>query len=279
MRPYFRPMLVPTLWLAPLLAVLISLGVWQGFVRLPWKLDLLAKIHAGLTAPPVDLQTVLASVLGDENSRQDVRTLTSAEMSEVDYRRVIVRGRFDNRDTVLFFTTGSEGEPTYHVMTPFWVIDLWQFGLCKTCNRDITVVDGSIWVDRGWIPASMPRRFFDNGIKPGQDVTIVGIIRKPAPPGFFTPPVDLAHRIVHTRDPQALAAAFHLRNVFPMFLEADATPNPGGWPKGGVTIVDLPNDHLQYAITWFGLALGLFVVYLAYHQSQGRLGWKRANER
>jgi surfeit locus 1 family protein len=57
-----------------------------------------------------------------------------------------------------------------------------------------------------------------------------------------------------------------------MFLEADATPNPGGWPKGGVTIVDLPNDHLQYAITWFGLALALFVVYLAYHHSKGRLG-------
>ena len=53
---------------------------------------------------------------------------------------------------------------------------------------------------------------------------------------------------------------------------SNAATNPGGWPKGGVTIVDLPNDHLQYAITWFGLALGLLAVYLSYHIQKGRLG-------
>jgi surfeit locus 1 family protein len=48
----------------------------------------------------------------------------------------------------------------------------------------------------------------------------------------------------------------------PFFLDADATPVPGGLPRGGVTVIDLPNNHLQYAITWYGLALALVAVSL-----------------
>ena len=55
------------------------------------------------------------------------------------------------------------------------------------------------------------------------------------------------------------------------FLEADATPNPGGIPVGGQTRLDIPNDHLQYALTWFLIALAGIGVYLAYHWEQGRL--------
>ena len=46
-------------------------------------------------------------------------------------------------------------------------------------------------------------------------------------------------------------------------VEADATPNPGGLPIGGQTRTELPNNHLQYAITWYGLAAGLLVVWIA----------------
>ena len=241
MRPYFRPLLVPTLWIVPLLAILLGLGVWQGFYRLPWKLDLLAKIHTGLSAPPVALRDVLP-------------VLDDAHISDADYRRVVVRGLFQNGEEIFFFTTGSDGAPVYHVLTPFRMDD-----------------GHTLLIDRGWIPTDLPASAWTRGDLNGARA-VTGIVRNPAPPGWFTPPVDVAHRIVHTRDPVTLAKAFGLRNVFPMFLEADATPNPGGWPKGGVTIVDLPNDHLQYAITWFGLALGLFAVYLAYHHSKGRLG-------
>ncbi|HKH68923.1 MAG TPA: SURF1 family cytochrome oxidase biogenesis protein, partial [Reyranella sp.] len=55
------------------------------------------------------------------------------------------------------------------------------------------------------------------------------------------------------------------------FLDADAAPNPGGLPIGGQTRLDIPNDHLQYAITWFLLALALAGVYLAYHWENGWL--------
>jgi len=55
------------------------------------------------------------------------------------------------------------------------------------------------------------------------------------------------------------------------FLEADATANPGGIPVGGQTRLDIPNDHLQYAITWFLIALAMAGVYLSYHWENGRL--------
>ena len=55
------------------------------------------------------------------------------------------------------------------------------------------------------------------------------------------------------------------------FFDADAAPNPGGVPVGGQTRLDIPNDHLQYAITWFLIALAMIGVYLAYHWENGRL--------
>jgi surfeit locus 1 family protein len=276
MRPYFRPMLTPTLWIVPLLVILMSLGVWQ-IHRLHWKLDLLAKIHTGLTAPPVSL----ADVWGYGS---DIGGGVGEQMSNADYRRVKITGRFLNSEEILFFTTGPDGAPVYHVITPFIVEHPWRdVQLCGVCVGEIRGPNGKVWkyktnahdvlmlVDRGYVPTDLPPSALAAGDLKGER-DVVGIIRKPAAPGWFTPPINVEKRIVHTRDPAALAEAFGLHNIFPMFLEADATPNPSGWPKGGVTVVDLPNDHLQYAITWFGLALGLLAVYLAYHRSKGRLG-------
>jgi surfeit locus 1 family protein len=241
MRPYFKPLLVPTLWLVPMLVILCGLGTWQ-IQRLQWKEGLLAKIHEGLTAPPVALRDALSA-------------LDSAHIDDADYRRVKVHGLFENGEEIFFFTTSQDGDAVYHVITPFLMDD-----------------GHTLLVDRGYIPMELPGTA---ALKAGDlngPRTIVGVLRAPAAPGWFTPPIEKAKRIVHTRDPETLAKAFDVKNVFPMFLEADATPNPGGWPKGGVTVVDLPNNHLQYAITWFGLALGLLGVYLAYHASRGRLG-------
>src|SRR5262249_52869805 len=73
----------------------------------------------------------------------------------------------------------------------------------------------------------------------------------------------------------AIAKADVIALTAPMIVEADDTPNAGGWPRGGQTVVRFRNEHLQYAITWFGLALVLMVVYVAYHVSHGRLDLRR----
>jgi surfeit locus 1 family protein len=236
----FRPYPGFTITTAIMTAILIALGVWQ-VERLHWKLELIATINRKMHGTPIAVEGSGTSL---------------AWLPQNDYARVSLEGRFDNSKEAYVFTTGPEGNPVYHVLTPF------------------TTDAGHIYlVDRGMVPmdkrnpASRPQ---------GQiagETHIIGIWRTPDGPGLFTPAPDLAHRVWYARDVQAIAASDHVHLAAPVVIEADATPNPGGWPEGGQTVVDLPNNHLSYAITWFGLAAGLIGVYLAYHVSKGRLTW------
>jgi surfeit locus 1 family protein len=61
-----------------------------------------------------------------------------------------------------------------------------------------------------------------------------------------------------------MAAAHGLERVAPFLIDADGSPNPGGWPRGGQTPLTLPNNHLQYAVTWYGIALTLIGVFTAF---------------
>jgi surfeit locus 1 family protein len=62
-----------------------------------------------------------------------------------------------------------------------------------------------------------------------------------------------------------MAAVAGLDRVRPYYVEAGPAANPGGLPVGGQTRVSLPNDHLQYAITWYLFAVSLVVIYFIYH--------------
>jgi surfeit locus 1 family protein len=61
-------------------------------------------------------------------------------------------------------------------------------------------------------------------------------------------------------DAMASSAGIDKARVLPFFVDAGAAPNPGGYPIGGVTQIDLPNNHLSYAVTWYGLAAALVVI-------------------
>ncbi|HXL99286.1 MAG TPA: SURF1 family protein [Rhizomicrobium sp.] len=231
----FRPLRGPTLWFVPAFALLIGLGVWQ-IERLHWKLGLLAEMHANMVAPPLSLDGALR--LGER----------------AQYHTVMLHGRFDNAKEAYVFTTAPNGAPAYHVLTPF------------------TLDDGRVLlIDRGFIPPEL--RDPKTRAQPAGERLVFGIWRTPDKPGAFTPAPDLAHRVWYARDLAGIAKADHIGLAAPVLVEADATPNPGDWPKGGQTVVALPNDHLQYAIIWFGLAAGLLGIYLAYHISRGRLGY------
>jgi surfeit locus 1 family protein len=236
----FRPYPGMTIACAILFAMLCSLGVWQ-IQRLHWKLALIATVNGHLSDPPLPLVQLL---------RMDGDT--------AQYRRVALFGRFDHGHEAYVFTTDSDGGPVYHVLTPF------------------QTVDGHIlMVDRGMVPKELlaPATRAAGNIQ-GQ-TRLVGVWRTPDAPGFFTPSADIAHRIWYSRDLVGIATADHLNLAAPVVVEADATANPGGWPKGGQTVVAFRNQHLSYAVTWFGLAAGLLGIWLSYHISKGRLAWGR----
>jgi surfeit locus 1 family protein len=232
----FRPYPGVTIAAVIATAILVGLGIWQ-LQRLQWKLALIAEVNGHMAAPPLPLNEALKS---------------SADAMQ--YRRVALNGRFDNSKEAYVFTTAAGGEAVYHVLTPFLTDD-----------------GHSLLVDRGYVPKEKR----DPATRtPVQGATrLVGVWRVPDAPGTFTPAPDTAHRIWYSRDLKAIAAADHIQLAAPVVIEADATPNPGGWPKGGQTVVSFRNEHLSYAVTWFGLAAGLLGVYLAYHVSKGRLRW------
>ena len=234
----FRPYPGFTIACAVLFAILCWLGFWQ-LERLQWKLALIAQVNGNMAAAPVSLDEILAM------NRQAAQ-----------YRHVTLRGRFDHAKEAYVFTTDA-GAAVYHVLTPF------------------TADDGRVlMVDRGEVPKDKlnPASHAPGNVSGETQVT--GVWRAPDAPGSFTPPPDAAQRIWYARDLAGIAAADDLKLAAPVVVEADATPNPGGWPKGGKTVVTFRNQHLGYAITWFGVAIVLLGVWLAYHISRGRIAFK-----
>jgi surfeit locus 1 family protein len=232
----FRP--YPGLTAACLLmfAVLCWLGTWQ-LERLHWKLNLIATVNGHMAAPPVTLDQVL-----------------HMSPDEAQYRHVTLSGRFDHSKESYVFTTAAEGVPVYHVLTPFHTDD-----------------GRTLIVDRGAVPEGRldPKTRAAGNVE-GQ-TRVTGVWRVPDQPGLFTPKPNVHKHLWFARDVRAMAAADHLTLTAPVVIEADATPNPGGLPRGGQTVVSFRNEHLSYAVTWYGLAAVLLGVWLAYHISRGRI--------
>jgi len=235
MRLYFRPLPWFSLLTVLLFAGLIALGNWQ-IHRLHWKLGLIAAVNRDLAGPPLPLAAVLK--LG----------------KDAEYHKVALSGRFDHRHEAYVYGI-AEGAPVYHVLTPFLLAD-----------------GRALIVDRGIVPEELRDPAKRRAGQVEGERQIAGVWRKPDPPGSFTPMVDRARRIWFSRDVEQMARENRLRLVAPVLIEADAAPNPGGWPKGGQTVVTFRNEHLQYAITWYALAGVLIGCYIALHISMGRLG-------
>jgi surfeit locus 1 family protein len=234
----FRPYPGLTIACALLFVLLCGLGTWQ-LERLHWKLALIARVSSHMSAPALPLNAIQAMTT-----------------DEAQYRHVTLQGRFDHAHEAYVFTTDA-GAPVYHVLTPF------------------ILADGRVlMVDRG----EVPKEKLDAATRRSGNVSgptqVTGVWRVPDAPGSFTPPPNVAHRIWYARDLAGIAAADHLTLAAPVVIEADSTPNPGGWPRGGQTVVAFRNQHLSYAVTWFGLALCLLGVWFAYHISKGRIGLK-----
>ena len=231
---HFRPRLWPTLAALGALAVLLALGTWQ-VERLHWKQALIAERAAQLAAPPEPLPA------------------ETAAWRAWDFRRVTVAGELAHDREQLFGVAAIDGRVGHQVLTP------------------LVRADGpAILVDRGWVPADQAHPAARRQGQLEGEVAITGIARYRGAdrPGWFTPANEPEQRLWYSYDLQALAAAVGLE-LLPVVVEADATPNPGGLPQGGRTRLALPNRHLHYAITWYGLAAGLLAIYLAFSLERG----------
>jgi len=221
--------------------VLIGLGTWQ-VKRLIWKEGLIATIQERMAMPPVDLLPAL-----DANP----------DLARQEYRPVRVEGTSDHARERHFLAT-YEGKVGFYIYTPLRLDDgRWVF------------------INRGFVPDGRQDPVTRKEGQVEGRVTVTGLLREaPAEkPSSFVPDNELGKNIFFWKDLRAMAASSGLPADVPMlnlFIDADDTPNPGGLPIGGVTIVDLPNSHLQYAITWYGLAAALAGVLLVWLIGRGK---------
>ena len=224
----FRPTLWASAIAAPAFVVLLGLGTWQ-VQRLEWKNDLIAAREAALDMPTAALPA------------------TDEGLGEFDYRRVSMSGRFLHDSEFYLVPRVIAGRIGLHVVTPFE-------------RREGPIV----LVDRGWVPESAraPHTRADGQVEGA--VTVTGVARTTSPHNAFTPDNDAQGNQWFWIDVPAMARHAGL-TLQPVFVEAAAAVAPGALPIGGQTRITLRNNHLGYAITWYGLAAALAAIYTIYH--------------
>lgn len=199
---------------------LIGLGVWQ-VQRLAWKQDLIAAVDSRKDAAPI-------SAAGP-----DQWAALSPEQHV--YRRVTAHGAFRHDQSVLVQAVTDHGGG-FWVMTP------------------LDVGGYQIFINRGFVPPDKADASSRLDADVAGPVTVTGLMRFSEPKGGFLRDNDAAADRWFSRDIAAIAKAKNVSNAAPYFIDADATPNAGGYPIGGLTVVTFTNNHLVYALTWFALA-------------------------
>ncbi|MDP6390227.1 MAG: SURF1 family protein [Alphaproteobacteria bacterium] len=229
----FHPTLWPTVFTIPALIALLALGTWQ-VERLGWKQELIDRLQARSAGPAVDLP------VGIDNA------------AEWEFRNVRLKGRYLHDKELYLLGRSRSGEAGVHVLTP----------LVRDGRR------GVVLVDRGWVP---PKHKDPATRAKGQiagTVAVEGLVRIAKPPGFFTPDNDPGKNLWFFFDPVPMAAAAGLGSLPAYYVLSNDDKLPGGLPKGRQWRLDIRNDHLEYAITWYSFAVALLVIYVVYHRQK-----------
>ena len=220
-RPRFPVVL--TVLAVVLLGVLLALGVWQ-VQRMQWKEGLIAGAEAAADQPPLPL----AEALKVENP---------------EFRRVILTCRGLSAAAFVELQSIENSDAGVRLVS-------------------VCAVDGgpTLLVDRGFVSADISARPPVNAADT-MPVVITGVLRRSPPPSALTPPAAGNH--FYGRDAEAMARALKVEGpVSPFTVFAVTSTNPD-WAalKPSAPPAAFSNNHLGYALTWFGLAAALIAFY------------------
>lgn len=232
----FAPGKLLTLAVCFALVVLIGLGTWQA-QKIGPKNALVQSIEQGLAAQPIELPVHLD------------------DPQPVAYRRLFFKGNAQDVDPIRLFGTNLNGKPGYYLYKPV----VREFGR-------------AVLVNFGWVPMEL-QTLPD---LPIGEIELSGVLVPSAKPGSFTPPNDVAGNVWYTADVFEMGSHFGLgaKDHYHFRLFADQMGEKGSLPLGGQVRVSIPNDHLEYMFTWYGIAAALLAVFLFY----GRKKALEANE-
>ncbi|HEV7407547.1 MAG TPA: SURF1 family cytochrome oxidase biogenesis protein [Bradyrhizobium sp.] len=220
------------------LALLIGLGVWQ-LQRRAEKHALIAQLTERLAAAP-----------GELSSPAQWSALTPVRD---EFRRVRFSATYEQRPDAMVYSSGSAIRDD--VSGP----GTWAFLPARLSGGETVVINTGFvqntMQDRGQQDRAVAR------FVTGAPVTLTGYIRFPESPGALTPRENIAQRLWFTRDHQGIARALGWGEVAPFYIDLETPAPESGIPKPGPLAVHLKDDHLQYAITWFGLAGAVVIAF------------------
>ncbi|MFO0995652.1 MAG: SURF1 family protein [Alphaproteobacteria bacterium] len=226
-----RGLLWPTVITALGVLILVGLGTWQ-LHRLAWKEKIVRSIEAHSTAPVLD-------GLPDD-----------VPPAELAFRHVRLTGTFLHDKEMYLTGRTHKGVVGLHVVTP------------------LRLEDGRIvLVDRGWVPPDRAEpRLRSEGLS-DEPVEVEGMIRTKAHRGPLTPDNRPDQNLWFHINVSEMAKYAGVA-LLPFYVEAGSAVNPGGYPVGSDRPIEVRNDHLQYAATWYALAVALVVIYVVYRRRQ-----------
>jgi surfeit locus 1 family protein len=250
MQKKLKSLLVPFLFMLIAVPILLKLGWWQ-WEQKTRKEVLITRIESRASVTP---RTTSISELVASNTPID----------DLDYTPISLTGKFLHEFEVATFTNRQEGSdkyagPGYDILTLF-------------AGKD----GGTILVNRGFVPQNS--RSISTRLQ-GQmqgEIIITGLIRKPERRSYIDVPDMPERNEFAIRDPKAIITAklnperkTQLMPIIDSFYLDLRSPMPdGGLPSPNKTSVNIPNRHMEYVITWWGLALvfiGMFGVFVAQH--------------
>ncbi|WP_428487578.1 SURF1 family protein [Rhodopila sp.] len=222
-------------FLIPGVTVVVMLAMLIGLgtwqvYRLHWKERIMARIAVAEAAPPIPLQP-----------------------DPQPYTKIAVTGRF-RYDLAAQFGAEVRDTSAGPTMGNYQIVPLERADAPP------------ILVDRGWVPQMRQAPLDD---PPGQ-VTVAGYVRPTEKPHWFSPVDDLATRQFYTLDTATIAMALRLPAPLPFTLIALGPASSIEYPVPAQTLPRPPNNHLTYAITWYGLAVALIVIFIVWARKPSR---------
>ncbi len=236
----FKFRLLPSLITIPAIIFMLMLGFWQ-IERLKWKSQLI-------------------DILMERTSRNAVE-LSFDDINKVndEFTPVYIYGKFDYSHELLLQNRTYEKQAGMHLLTPFII----------TASDKInnTNINKAILVDRGWLPFAKTDGPFHKDSHIDDIIKLEGVVRFPTGQTSFIPDNMAAKNQWYFIDLEQISS--HTGYDFiDYYIMANNNGDMNNLPIGGRWKINLPNNHLEYAITWYSLAFILLVIFLIYHRKK-----------
>jgi cytochrome oxidase assembly protein ShyY1 len=221
-----------------MVAIFVGLGVWQLQRRVE-KHALIAALTERLGAVPVPLP--------------DAAQWSQLDPAQDEFRRVTFTATYAHAPDAMVYSAGSA------VRGDISGPGTWAFLPARLAGGETVVVN------TGFVENTMQQREVEDRaiakLVTGQPVTLTGYLRFPEHAGLLTPAENRAKRLWFVRDHEAMASALQWGKVAPFYIDLEQPVPANGVPKPGPLTVHLRDEHMQYAITWFSLAVVVVIAF------------------